>query len=320
MSLTELSSNPLNAVVQSIREDNETTHVERFLWLQTLLGDAVTAADIRPLALLLKEHFVPKGGLLFTANSPPEHLHFIVSGEVRYGEKGFTRFVANDVIGFVDSLIDRPHPYDAIVQQDAVILRLKVTDWLGHLEDHFPTLQRIILNNLRDLPTIAEPSDPSSELVKALLEFEEESTPSGLFVRRLLAVRACETFRTASVQALSQVVRRSHSIFLSPGETLPEAQKQPGIFVVVCGSCEVVFPEATENTSTLCPPGSLLCSLHSLVELPDDCEIRAQSTVEILHILPEKFFDIMEDHFDLGRSALSYFARRREAANQAKTQ
>ncbi len=321
MTTREQPSTPLGAIVRNAEKTSETTRVARLLWLRSLFGDSGDSRRLETLVGRMTEFYLPKGKSLFIAGTSSDSLYFIVEGVLKHGEHGYTRFRAGDVLGFVDGMLERPHKYTAIVEQDAVILRLKLDDWLEHLEEHF-------LESRRMVSTTAGGTDafPDEEL-----EFEESritvpldlgpppapEDASGQLVRRLLAVKNCLLFRRAAIQSIAQIVRRSDELHLETGEALSAERTREGLYVLLSGRvrCKIGTSDEvwTFETSQV---GALLGSVSPLLHVPPIFEVTALGETTILYFDPEDYFDVMEDHFDVTRSAMAYFALRTEARNR----
>lgn len=322
--MTELSSAPLHAIVRPPETVTETAHVARMLWLRTLFGQAVEDRDedalpIEPLAQRMTEFFIPRGAPLYEEGTTSDSLFFLVEGSIRQGTRGYTLFVPGDVLGFIDAMIDRPHRHSSVVEEDAVILRLRIDDWLEYLEDHFEAVKGLIESTLRNFGDHPHDGLPRPELGIALANLSSEAgSPSGEFVRRLLALHSCPLLERASIQALAQMLRRSVLRELRAGEPYP-AHNRPGIWIVVRGKIKLRTACADGTRHVLVQgPGALLHSLHTLREIPEVFELTAQENAELLYLSSSDFFDVLEDHFDVARSALSYLARRLDDVNRSR--
>lgn len=321
MSTREERSTPLNAVVRPPESLTQSVQVARVLWLRSLFGSTQMAkaseSTMDTLAARMTEYFVPRGTPLYQEGSASNSLYFIVEGTIQQGTTGYHRFVSGDVLGFVDAMIDRPHLKTAQVIEDAVVLRLKQDDWLEFLEDDFQTLRGLILASLRNVGVHPDelPED-SAQLCRRLCAEQSKET-SADFVRLLLVARLSPLFRLAGIQAIAQVVRGARPIRLESGEEWTDMPQSPGICLVTSGSVRVEFAEEGCEAATThrYETGQLVASIHGLVERFDACRVKAEVPAELLHLNTETFFNIMEDHFELARSVLSYLARRVELAN-----
>lgn len=323
MSTRELPSAPLGAVVRASAQTSETTRLARLLWLRSLFGDASPNRHLETLVSRMTEFFLPRGKELFVAGTSSDSIYFIVKGVVRHGETGYTRFQTGDVLGFVDGMSERPHKYTAHVEADAVILRLKMDDWLEYLEEHFLEARRMITSTASRTDGFADiqPDEESGHvgLPRDLGPLPAAEDSKGHLVRRLLAVKSCLLFRRAGIQSIAQLVRRGDEFKLAPGESLHPDLTNPGLYLLLSGqvTCRVGSFDAP-STFTTDRVGELLGAVAALRQLPPVFEIAAREESILLYFDPEDYFDVMEDHFDVTRSTLAYLALRIEVQNRRR--
>ncbi len=317
MTMEDLPSTPLGAIVRSPRTTSESTRVARLLWLRSLFGDSGTDGRLESLIGRMTEFFLPRGKELYVAGTSSDSLYFIVEGVVLHGEFGYTRFQSGDVLGFVDGMLERPHKHTATVEQDAVILRLKLDDWMDHLEDHFLEARHMVSATAGGM----DPTPDTEPLVEDGLPQDLGPVPqpddsTGHLVRRLLAVKSCLLFRRAGIQSIAQIVRRSDELLLPSGSALMPSQISEGLYVLLSGSVRCTMGDTRNTTSfEATQVGALLGSMSALLRVPATFDIMALEDSVILYFDPEDYFDVMEDHFDVTRSAMAYFALRTEARN-----
>lgn len=301
---------------------SEASTVARLLWLKALFGGSDPDSTGRPLDALadrMTEFFVPKGEHLYQEGEAASGLYFIIEGTIEQGSTGYHHFVAGDVLGFVDAMMERPHAQSALVLEDAIILRLSFDDWQEHLEDHPDTTRHLILSNVRGVSLAPDEPDTSDPHQKALLaSSKNELSASGQFVRQVLAVRTTAFFKNASIQACAQLTRRGRSFQLDAGESLKAETLGLGLWVLVAGNLLVERNENGTPEAHPCTPGALLGSLHSASTLPENTALQATSPCEVLCIAPEALFDVMEDHFDVARSAFRYLASHVQQHNSSR--
>ena len=321
MTQAELPSAPLNAIVRPLDEETESTHIARLLWLRGLFGDR-TSEDLEeqlPLDLLadkMTEFLLPRGTPLYEAGSTSDSLFFIMEGAVRQGQRGYTRFVPGDVLGFVDAMTDSLHRFTAVAEVDSVVLRLRLDDWLIFIEDHPQIVRRLVRQGRgMDRPRPDAWGQDPDVAATLLADAQDEDSPSASFVRRLLAARATPLLRRAGIQALAQLVHSAKIIGL--GATTPLTSPSPGLWIVVRGTVRSkAGPSAQDAEEHDFPPGTLLYSLSSLEQMPDFFETRAVTGAELMLVPTEDFFETMQDHFDLVRSALAYMAEKVREQNE----
>lgn len=317
MSTFELPSAPMNATLPREISATETSQVARLLWLRSLFGAQTNERPVEMLAARMTEVFLPRGAELYVRGGTSDSIYFVVEGVIRQGTHGYTRYVSGDVLGFVDGMIDRPHQYTAVVLEDAVVLRLRLEDWFELLEEHFSVLRGMFTNTGQNSDAYPDPVKAGDALIRAEIPIEGNETPASTLVRHLLAVKSCPLFERASIQAVVQLVRGATVLCLDPGAVLPEANKRPGLFIQVYGKISfAIGPVGEAIEAKTHAPGSLVGSISLVPRVPGVFDLEAEARSEILFIESEKFFDVMEDHFDVGRSALAYVARRLDDRNQ----
>ena len=329
--MKEFTNTPHREVAQGPESATEASRLKRVLWLRTLFGDTSEHMPMGHLAARVQEFTVAAGTSLFDEAGPADALYFVVEGAIRHGAEGYTLFTSGDVLGYVDAAINRPHRFTATVERDATVLRLMRDDWLEYLEDNFEVLRRNIMSTLESLSQAPDEEAIQVELARTLVASERAPTDSGAVVHRLLATRACPLLRHASIQALAHVVRGAETISLTKGERFSPQRRSIGIWLVASGVArldpvtdDTVEADAVEvvgeaKTTSKRYPGMLLYAASALVARPTSADVTALEDTVLLHLATEDYFDIMEDHFDLARSALAYLAARVEEQNRRWT-
>lgn len=319
MSPTDLPSAPMNAVVRPPQTVDDPTRVARILWLRTVFGEVVNREEsfsLEPLAARMTEFFLPRGASLYQAGTVSDSLFFVVRGAIRQGGEGFSTFRAGDVLGFVDAMSDRPHLYSAEAEEDSIILRLKLDDWLSFLEEQPQTLRGLLGtsdDNSRPRPDLW---GRNPDVLEPLLTATQTQGASSRFVRRLLAARCCPLLRRASIQALAQLLQPAEVLQLEPGAKV--VIDRAGLYLVVFGSVWAnIGTEAAQEAHDY-PAGTILGSTRLLVRLPEVAQAQATIDSELLFIDREHYFEVMEDHFDLARSSMIYMARKVEESNRER--
>ncbi len=274
--------------------------------------------EIDGLAARMQERLLPKGGLLYRRGSAADHVFFIVSGRVKQGDQGLTRFTSGDVLGFVDAMRERPHQWDAVATEETLVLVLSVEDWLEFLEDNYEFFREMMFRRVEEMPLEAygyETHSPFLELVEQELEAPNDDSGTAQFVRSLVSMHACPLFQRATIQAVAQLVRAARAILVA-NDWAELSGAGRGLFILAEGRAEMRVRYQAESLEMPVGPSSLLGSILPLGETLDEFVVRGAPGGRILFIPQEAFFDVMEDHFDLARSALSYLAAQVEERNR----
>ena len=297
----------------------DTRHLSRTLWLRGLIGNIAAPPEVDGLALKMNELFVPKGEHLYRSGGAADHICFIVTGCIKQGSEGLSEFRSGDILGFVDALRERPHKSDAIALVDTTVLLLAVEDWMEFLEDHFEFFRQVVFSRVVDLPLVTNGYETNRAGLLGLSDGELDSrvhrTKGASFVHALLALHSCPLFQKASIQAVAELARGAINLAIDGTEVDLRTQGR-GLWVVVEGSVRLLAHSQGDQVERVSGPGELLGSLVPLGRRPEALTVSSQDGAWLLFLDQELFFDVMEDHFDLGRSAMSYLAAQVEAWNR----
>lgn len=298
--------------------DSGTRHIARSLWLRGLLGDVTARPEVDGLAARMREVFLPKGAFLYRAGSASDQICFVVSGKIQQGDHGYHVFGSGDALGFVDSMRERPHKWDARALQDSVVLFLRVDDWLEFLEDNFEFFRQMMFRRVAALPAdphgIATSVGNASKMLADLSATEESITPVTRFVRTLVALHSCPLLERATIQAVAQLARRAEAIRVRKTAVTTRGRSR-GLWIVAEGQVEAHILYDGRRIKEQVGPAALIGSLMPLRHEPEVFEVRGAPRGTVLWIGEEAFFDVMEDHFDVARSALGYMAALVETLN-----
>jgi len=298
----------------------DASELERTLWMRSLLGGDMPPGSSDTLAQRIRENFFAKGQRLYRQGDAADRIFFIVRGTVALLHLGIkTReFGPRDVLGLIDALQNRPHAFDALVREDAVVLELEFDDWLEFLEDSFEFTRAIILRLASSLPPTSPPgrdlSRPTAQLRARRDESSQHSRDSYRsslgprlslsFVERLAVLRACPPLAGSGIEALSRLARFAELVFLEEEER--QMLIPPNLYVVESGRLRTVASDDKGNTWTEdMGPSGALGGLGVIQPGLYDVEVTALEPSSLFRIPTERLFDVMEDHFPL---ALSFFA------------
>jgi CRP-like cAMP-binding protein len=297
--------------------DPRLQRTSRELFLAVLTGGAPNLETwvIDRMTSVVDEEDVDAGKRLFAQGEQPESIFFIREGRLRLERDGASPwlFEGRTVIGVFDALLDRPHARTAIAETDLHLLKLRVDNWLELLEDSFGLTRAAIGNSVVTVAAVearrwAGQEAPHGEVMARVSPVKGPLA----FVERLAVLADIPLVRGAGIQVLVELADLMEEVTFEPGETIFERGKPRGeAFLVLQGEAE--GSRLDPALRVVFEAGSFVGGVASLGEPVLAWEARAITRVRALSMRLEDWFDLMEEHFDLVRSALSELARRREA-------
>ncbi|HKO89608.1 MAG TPA: cyclic nucleotide-binding domain-containing protein, partial [Polyangiaceae bacterium] len=269
----------------------------------SLLGRS-SLPSARELAELLRDGFFEAGTVLYEEGSASDQIYFIVRGKVSSSRQGGVvhEFGPGSVLGVIDMQQDRPHVRSAVALTDVEALVLSAEDRLELLEDSFEHTRGMIRMNAERLTDTGYAPDERGDPGPTLAPKPEPL----LLIERVFTLRDTPAFRKASIQALVSLAPSAEELRLAAGELLFELGEAKQVFyVVVAGSVELEWP----GLGRACfRAASLLGGGGAFADGLARQRARATTAAVVLRVREEDFYDVMEDHFELARSVLSYLA------------
>lgn len=306
---------------------DDSSDLERTLWIRTLLGEGEEVAASAALAERMRKTFFGRGEHLYEQGSSSDRVYFILSGLVSLAHLGVKtrQFGPTSVVGLVDASQRRPHAFDAVAHEDTVVLELDIEDWFEFLEDNFALTCRILVRLARELPPTSPPR-PDLSRPTALLRRRRSRAPGDgedhraslgptlalSFVERLAVLRACPALARARIQALARLAQFAEMLFLAEGEKVE--LEAPAFYVVETGCVRSVTRDP-EGTTWLdeTRPGGAVAGIGLLAKGHFESEATALEPSTLFRISTERLFDVMEDHFSVALSLLAHTAAELEA-------
>jgi CRP-like cAMP-binding protein len=296
--------------------DTSHARVSRELFLAAFgaeLGRMVPATIDR-LTWLLEEEDVLSGETLFAEGEAPECFYFLREGRIQLVREGSAPRTAKGpaVVGMSDALLDRPRSRTAIVLADTRIMRVRIDDWVELLDDSFELTRASILSSARRVALLEEqlldmgivPWTTSGGVSQA-------AGPRLGVIERLAALMDALPLRQAGVQTLSDLALVADELTFEPGDVLfDRGAKRDRVFLVVQG--EVAATRRPSDVEWTFGPGHIVCGAAALSDVSCAWGASAKSRVRALAFRTEDWFDLMEEHFDLVRSALAGLVLERE--------
>ena len=285
--------------------------IERELFLRTTIGRNLPST--RELAELLRAVVFDAGEAIYREGDASDEMYFVRRGKVGLSRGGVVHeFGPGSVIGILDVEQDKPRGRTATALTDVELLALSSEERLELLEDSFEHTRSLIRMTATRLDESGRYGGAELDLATTLAPKPEPL----LLIERVFTLRDTPAFRKASIQALVSLAPSADEVRLAAGELLFERGEARGVlFVVVAGCLELECSYANGDHSRArhrYGSASLLGGAPSFGDALARQSARALTPAVVLRLREEDFYDVMEDHFDLARSALSYLASENE--------
>ncbi len=276
---------------------------ENVKWAAARLAQNMTDVRLHP------------GEVLYRQGELADAHYFVVSGEIRLESEGLPpwKLAERSLVGTLDITLERPRARTAVAARETFLLRMPAGDWLDMLEDNFELMSRGVqgladgvhrlMLELGDFPAF-------HDLSTGKTPHPAPSGPLG-FVDRMLILRGVRVFASGEVQALTNLAELATEVSFETGEELVErGQHSEHMFVVVTG--EVTATRAESAPAELFGPGTLVFGSTAASSKDLGYEAHAAAPTRTLRIAREDYYDVMEEHFALARSAMKALAAERE--------
>ncbi|MEO8182617.1 MAG: cyclic nucleotide-binding domain-containing protein [Deltaproteobacteria bacterium] len=280
--------------------------VERELFLRATVGRNLPST--RELAELLRDVSFEKGLSIYREGDPALEIFFVRRGKVGLSRAGGPQreFGPGSVIGIFDVEQEQPRARSALALTDVELLSLSSEDRLELLEDSFEHTRALIRMTAARLDELGRyggaPLEPGATLAPKLEAL--------LLIERVFTLRDTPAFRRASIQALVSLAPAADEVRLAAGERLFErGEARAVLYVVVAGCLELEYAGGEQERFG---GASLLGGGAAFGAALAQQTARALTPAVLLRIREEDFYDVMEDHFDLARSVMSYQASEHE--------
>jgi CRP-like cAMP-binding protein len=271
------------------------------------------------LTAMLQEEDVYAGEQLFSRGSAPEYFYFLRKGGVRLERPAMAPQLLEGpaVIGMFDAVLDRPWLHTATILGEAEMMKVPLDDWIELLEDSFELARASVQSAARHVALLeAGLLEEGRAPWSAPPSFAAVATGARLgVVERIAVLMDAMPLRAAGVQTLSDLALVCEETTFAPGDVLfDRGATGDRVFLVVDGL--VTASRGPSGDGLTFGPGQILCGAAALLaafgEEPLSWTARASSAVRTLAFRTEDWFDLMEEHFDLVRSALAGLALERE--------
>jgi CRP-like cAMP-binding protein len=285
--------------------------VEREIFLRSMALGRPPSRDNMHLGDNMAEVFFEAGSLIYEVGSAADEIYFIVRGTVELSKEGLPARTLGprSVVGILNAIQEVPHDRTATAVSDVEALVLRNEDRLDMMEDDFEYTRGVILftaANLQELTLelpnggFEEPADPGPPPEAGALPL----------IERVLTLRDVAAFHAASIETLVSLAKAGDEIRVGAGETLFRAGEISGAFFVVARGV-LELQRSSPPGDARFGPASIAGGIPALGDVERLYSARALHDCVLLRFREVDFFDLMEDHFELARSVLSYIAAQR---------
>jgi CRP-like cAMP-binding protein len=296
--------------------DLDLRHLERELFLAAF-GASVEDFDpwlLDRLTLLLEEAHVRAGQILWSEGQPVESLYFIrEGGRIRMTRDGAApwTFEGRWLLGSFDGHFDQGPRRTAVALADFHAFKISRVAWLDLLEDSFELLLQSVLRSAGVVAELEQRVSTIDQIPPSAMPLLIRPDGTLDAMERLAILIELGTARGAGIQALADIAAVSHERIAGEGEVLFRAgDDRTDLLLVVSG--EVDAARRDPPLERRYARGELVTGAAAFTDSGRDWEARARTAARLLAIPIESWFDLIEEHFDLGRSILIAFATRRE--------
>jgi CRP-like cAMP-binding protein len=294
--------------------DNHSQRIGREIFLAAF-GAHTDAEDgwwLDRLTMLLEEHEVRAGELLWTEGRPIDHLYFFRKGSARLTREGSPpwTFDGRWFLGAFEAHAGAVKRR-AVALTDFYTLRVARQAWLDLLEDSFE-LARRSLKAAADTVVRLEERIPILE--SAFLRKPTPAIPPGPLsvIDRLAILTDLPTARGAGVQALADLAAICQEVSLQAAEPLFAADEptREHVFLLVTGEISVGREEPLVQRRYY--PGEIVGGVVAFSDRGLRWSAHALTPARLLAIPTEAWFDLMEEHFEFEQAHFAAVAARRD--------
>jgi CRP-like cAMP-binding protein len=260
---------------------------------------------------LLADRWVGAGTTLYEEGDAPDDLYFMIDGAVRLSRRGSTPWLLRGrwVVGVLEGVAGNARPRTATALSDFQAMQVPIRGWVELLEDSFPLARGAVLNSARAVAEL-EVKVPHIERAPRPARPEPGDAPLQL-IDRLALLAEVRMLSGSGVQSLVDLAATSRERRFTAGETILErGVERAEMLLVVSG--EVVTDRQDPHVERRYGPGDIVCGVASFGAPAPLWEARALTPTRVIAFPIEAWFDLMEEHFDLVRSALGAVGTRRE--------
>lgn len=295
------------------------SRIARELFLAAFFPPQVAARILPRIASAMRDLWVPAGHVLFRAGEPADVFFFVVEGEVRIEGNDLPPLMLGErsVAGIIDVLADRARTRDCVVTKDAHLLELPAEEWLNVLEDDAEFARGALRNAARGAHAALLTLVPDGGFPDVALHEAAPDLPTLHLVERMLALRSTPLVQRASAQALEELAEIAKEVRLEPGQALFERGDGVGRFCFVAQGTIALERDEPRITARF-GPGTLVGGVAAVTLETEPYSARAVTRSVVLDVDHDDLFDVVEEHFDLGRSLIVMVALENERLRGAR--
>lgn len=266
---------------------------------------------------LMDEEYVQAGQIMAVAGEALEYIYFMQEGSVRLTQEGRPPWTFNGrwVLGAYEAHLDRPLVRTSTALADFRAMKIRTSAWIELLEDSF-LLARSTVRFSSAVVARLDERVPGG-LPKPEAEFGRSSSSSvrppsqSPIIERLAFLSEVDMLKGAGVQPLAELAVAAREVAFASGDVVlehgPEHQQ---IFVVIEG--EVHAKHDGSEATWRYGPREIVCGAAAFGGAPG-WEVRAACRTRAVSFPIEAWFELMDEHFDMVRAAVSSLGLRREA-------
>ena len=255
------------------------------------------------------------GDALYRQGEPTTAHYFVVYGEIMLAAAGVPPWTLGErsLIGTIDLTLDRPRTRTATATKDTHLLRMPATDWLDMLEDNFELMLRGIEGLAKGIHDLRAAIVGGAVVLDAPASSPTALSPKGelALVDRVFLLRGVRLFAQAEAQALLDLAAHAVEMEVDAGAVIVAREHNDAMFVTVSGA--IAATTAASVPEETFGPGTLVFGSRAATSKELGFEAHAITKSRVLRLAREDYFDAMEEHFGLARSAMKALAAEREA-------
>jgi CRP-like cAMP-binding protein len=295
-------------------QDSRLIRISREMLLGGLTQETIPGWALDRATGLLEEDALRAGHALYSRGDAADFVAFIRDGrfEAVAPDGPPWRFEGSWVVGIFDALMERSHTRSIRLSSDAHVLRIRTDAWLELLEDCFELTYSLLLRAVQttaDLEERLEAKHPPAA-VAPVDRLTWEAAPLGL-VERLALLVEVPLLRGAGVQTLTDLAAHAEEHRFETGQLVLERGKaRDRQLLVVAG--EVVGAREKSERVRRYGAGDVVLGTAAFGPTSQAWEARTAAPTRVLSFAERDWLELMEQHFDIARSAFAWVGNERE--------
>lgn len=285
--------------------------LERILHLKSIpAARQLPYEALAALAESAREHYFPKGSLVFAEDTPVPSINVILDGRVRITRGDFEVAISGPgtPTGALGVLARVPLGLRGVAEADTLTLELESETFLEACEDHFAIVHGLLRYMARWVVEIEQREGPQGPPPGACRPASRMLGGDLDIVERIFYLRQFSAFAEASINALAELSRGLTEVRFDAGIPLWKAgDPSPYALLVVDGEVECAAPDQGPRFRTCAGWG--LGHMEALAEQRRWFSATTATPVVALHGPMEGLIDVFEDNTEMAMSFLSLMAR-----------